>query len=121
MLFMQRPSETESNSLSESTTSHSTHSTASPASPQSSHSAKTSHSFDQLAALQLQLSRNSAQIEANEARMRELQAMDTRTGADIQDRLSAVSQLNQQLSILREMLARAERVSRGEFGLGVDE
>ena len=41
--------------------------------------------------------------------MRELEAMDTRTGGEIQERLSTVGQLNQQLSLLREMLARAER------------
>lgn len=66
------------------------------------------------------MERNAAQIEANEARMRELAVTDNRMGAEIQDRLSTVSQVNQQLSLLREMLARAEKVSRGEFGLGVD-
>ena len=71
-------------------------------------------------ALQLQLQRNAAQIEANEARMRELQVSDKRMGQSIQQGLSTVSAVNEQLSLLREMLARAERVSRGEFGIGVD-
>lgn len=52
--------------------------------------------------------------------MRELENTDNKMGADIQDRLSTVSQLNQQLSLLREMLSRAERVSKGEFGVGVE-
>ncbi|KAF2165401.1 hypothetical protein M409DRAFT_24251 [Zasmidium cellare ATCC 36951] len=124
LTFLRRPSETESHSLSESTHSSSATTTitttTSPASPESTHSAKTSTSFDQVHALRLQLQRNAVQIEANEARMRELEGKDTRMGADLQERLSSVSEVNRELSLLREMLARAERVSRGEFGVGFD-
>ncbi|EME45329.1 hypothetical protein DOTSEDRAFT_33859 [Dothistroma septosporum NZE10] len=110
--LLRRPSETGS----QSTAASDRHDTMSPSSPESSHSAQTTSSFDQLHALQTQLRSNTAQIEANEARMREIEDGDNRMGADIQDRLSAVMELNKRLNILRDVLARADRVSKGEFG-----
>ncbi|KAK4503195.1 hypothetical protein PRZ48_006623 [Zasmidium cellare] len=124
LTFLRRPSETESNSISASTYSGTTSATTttSPASPESTHSStKTSASYDQLQAFELQLARNKAQIEANEERMRELQGRDERMGEDIQARLQSVGEVNRQISILREMLERAERVSRGEFEFGIRE
>lgn len=48
--------------------------------------------------------------------MRDIEKGDNRMGAEIQDRLSAVMELNERLNMLRDVLARADRVSKGEFG-----
>ncbi|KAF7188901.1 hypothetical protein HII31_09824 [Pseudocercospora fuligena] len=93
----------------------------SPSSPHSSVSTSASsvviENYDKFQALQLQLQKNTAQIELNEARMKQIEIDDTRMGEDIQARLTAVMELNQRLSLLRAMLARAEKVSQGDFGV----
>lgn len=91
----------------------------SPSSPLSTISTSTSsaiENFDKVQALQLQLQKNTAQIEANEARMKQIEETDAQMGDDIQARLTAVMELNQRLSLLRAMLARAEKVAQGDFG-----
>lgn len=67
-----------------------------------------------LQALQAQLKTNAAQIEANEARMREIADMDEQLGRSIQERLSAVVGVNQKLSLLRGMLETTHRACRGD-------
>ena len=50
--------------------------------------------------------------------MQELEVGDRQWGNDIQERLNQVMRLNEQLSSLRGMLEKVERVSQGEFGVG---
>lgn len=91
----------------------------SPSSPHGSVSTGASSivdSFERLQALQNQLKNNTMQMEANEARMRQIEANDTRIAADVQERLSAVMELNQRLNLLRSMMLRAEKIQNGDFG-----
>ncbi|EME83821.1 uncharacterized protein MYCFIDRAFT_195047 [Pseudocercospora fijiensis CIRAD86] len=125
--MLRRPSETASIPSQYSATTTGPHSIISdrqdpsPSSPHSSVSTSASsvviENYDKFQALQLQLQRNTAQIELNEARMKQIEMDDTRMGEDIQARLTAVMELNQRLSLLRAMLARVEKVSQGEFGM----
>lgn len=68
-----------------------------------------------LQALQQKLRNNTAQIEANEEKMRALDAMDGEVSMGIQQRLKTVQVVNERLNHLRMMLARVDDVSRGNF------
>lgn len=61
------------------------------------------------------LHNNKAEIEANEAQIRALEAVDVQVSTGIQTRLAAVQSLNERLDRLSQMLARVEDVGRGEF------
>lgn len=65
----------------------------------------------------MQLQNNTAQIEANEARIAELRDFDVRMSENISDRLSYVRDINESLRSLHELLARTERVTKD---LGMD-
>lgn len=66
-------------------------------------------------ALQKQYALNAAQVQANETRLREIQIEDDRMSERLQTKLSAVTEVNKQLNVLRTLLGRVDAVMQGDF------
>lgn len=73
------------------------------------------HANVKIQTLLRKLRANTAEIDANEAQMRSLTAMDEQVSTGISERLKAVQGLNDRLNDLTRMLARVEDLSRGNF------